>query len=518
MAKTRRGKQKADRTGRVSPAAEHSSNSSSNNNNDNLGGWLLRLWGGLRRLRDTPDERPENPRRGGRSRSSPPLVETGALIVGPVRDPLVAIPAEIMFTARRAALYTEMVGLALHCPYYLARVVAGVKYGESEGLLRVVLESLFAAPAYEKSLTAFTSLDNDLASVYQDWARTQSTRLPLVVSSVEAAGYTEVQNLSRRRSRHLSHLTTHFLYDIINAHAHIPQGLLAICTTTMRAAQRRFPMADEAQAYSLVGGIFFLRYVNAALLSPDQYGLLDGPPSAAVKNNLKLVARLLQRLSNNWGKPADEWPVDARKFMRSNARRFGLFLASLTDDAAERRGKLADPGAALGEPAGERSGVGVARCGECGERGGMRRRRECRDPGTCIRQCPAVRRAATKSDGTAKASAAVGGRQGSPGSSSCSSASASTGCSTHSMFNMGGGPARVAETPVSAGDVVMPLNDLYALQKYLAGYSDAWAPGEMLAQGRGGPAGGMQACLRELGPAPAPVPPMNNHRTRIKLH
>ncbi|KAJ2374955.1 RasGAP protein, partial [Coemansia sp. RSA 2607] len=437
---------------------------------DSVSGWLWRLLGVLRRPRDTAEA----------ARKRSVSLEPGAVIIGPVRDPSVVIPAEIMFAARRAALYSHMVSLALRNPYYLSRVVARVKYHDCDALLAVVLDSVFASPAAEASLAALftevialevdrstsietvmrndapsvhmlsaylkkpsclaylrtavgptidtiialgdTSLDNDPAAVYQDWARTQTAqRLPPVASAVEAAGYTEVQNLSRRRTRHLAHLTTHFLYDIINARAHIPSGLLAICTSTLQAARRRFPQADDAQAYSLVGGIFFLRYVNAALLSPTQYGLLDEPPSAPVRSNLKLVARLLQRLSNNWGKPADEWPVDARKFVRSNARRFGLFLASLTD--SEQAAGSASP--APGWPAG-RGCLSVPRNIECDRWcKGKGRRREWRDPGTRVRQCvtdqgpsrtPVVRRrAATKPDRVVASSAGI--KQGSPASS-----------------------------------------------------------------------------------------------------
>ncbi|KAJ2894669.1 RasGAP protein [Coemansia aciculifera] len=105
----------------------------------------------------------------------------------------------------------------------------------------------------------------------------------------------------------------------------------------MRATKRKFPETDLAKAYSLVGGIFFLRFVNAALTSPNQYGLLDASPSGTMKTNLKLLARLMQRLSNNSAKPADEWPVDARRFMKANVFRFHEFLASLTLGAGDAK-------------------------------------------------------------------------------------------------------------------------------------------------------------------------------------
>ncbi|KAJ1998199.1 RasGAP protein, partial [Coemansia thaxteri] len=355
--------------------------------------WLSRLWCGIRRRTETPDAAESFS-----TRLAMPgaIVESGAAAVGSVKDPYVVIPADIMFCPQRATLYATVVSLLVRDPYYLTRVVSHVKHHECDALLSIILDSLFSAPSHEPLLTALftkiieleidrttsidtvmrndgpsvhmlsaylrkqccldylriavgptietmvglgsTSLDPELASVYQDWARSQKAmRLPLVVSAVEAAGYTEVQNLSRRRQRHLVHLATHCLHDVINAWHHIPAGLLAICATTLRATKSKFPEADLAKAYSLVGGIFFLRFVNAALTSPCQYGLLDSSPSGAMKTNLKLLARLIQRLSNNSSKPVEEWPVDARKFMKANVARFHSFLASLTTGAGDAK-------------------------------------------------------------------------------------------------------------------------------------------------------------------------------------
>ncbi|KAJ1744690.1 RasGAP protein, partial [Coemansia sp. RSA 1591] len=220
-----------------------------------------------------------------------------------------------MFSPHRASLYSSMVSLLVRNPYYISRIVYNVKYHECDALLSIILNSLFGDVAHEPSLISLfnlgnVSLDPELAAVYQDWVRTQRTmRLPLVVSAVEAASYTEVQNLSRRRHRHLLHVATHCLFDITTSRHRIPAGLVAICT---------------------MGGMFFLRFVNAALTTPSQYGLLDSPPTGTVNANLKLVARLMQRLSNNSGKMPDEWPADARKFMKANIEKFHSFLESIT--------------------------------------------------------------------------------------------------------------------------------------------------------------------------------------------
>ncbi|KAJ2457282.1 RasGAP protein, partial [Coemansia sp. RSA 2424] len=472
-----------------------------------------------------------------------------------------------------------------------------------------------------------------LASVYQDWARSQTAmRVPLFASAVEAAGYTEVQNLSRRRQWHLVHVATHCLHDVINARHHIPAGLLAICASTMRATKRKFPEADVAKAYSLVGGIFFLRFVNAALTSPNQYGLLDAPPAGTMKTNLKLLARLMQRLSNYSSKPADEWPVDARKFMKANVTRFHSFLASLTTGAGDAKipstaavqqedepqqhmvderddsdgsgrrpsSESSMPKYSPGSPRSQKSDAGASSGSAKDQakpeyetathrsqsRGGsqlpnMLERPQAHSDAEASQQ-PAPGLALVSTGSTITATSTINNAkqpdkssmvsattkntqpnskacrllcnkdkdeiaEGSNGSVNSSMhnppAAAADSYSIKSMYDIGGqqavgcsaiaGPQRdgILESSGS-GDchaVVLPLNDLYLLQKYLTIYEDKWAPGEAkyisakqasAADGLSCGARGltpMAECLRALGAIPTQVRVSNNHKTRITL-
>ncbi|KAJ2743771.1 RasGAP protein [Coemansia sp. BCRC 34301] len=642
---------------------------------DTPSSWLGRLWCGIRRRTDATSSSPSEGSSGTRSLPGA-ITECGGAAVGPIKDPHVVIPADIMFSPQRTALYASMVLMLVRNPYYLTRIVSHVKHHECDALLSIILDSLFGSPAYEPLLTVLfteivelevdrttsidtvmrndgpsvhmlsaylkrhccleylriavgptietmvalgsTSLDPELASVYQDWARSQTAmRLPLVASAVEAAGYTEVQNLSRRRQRHLVHVATHCLHDVINARHHIPAGLLAICASTMRATKRKFPEADLAKAYSLVGGIFFLRFVNAALTSPNQYGLLDASPTGTMKTNLKLLARLMQRLSNNSSKPADEWPVDARKFMKANVTRFHSFLASLTTGAGDAK---IPPTAAVSQDGDSQQLLMYERissgsdCSDSGQRRSSEGSIPKRSPGSWHSQRsdtgdsigsakdhtrldamaafspdqakeignkdmptvihkgrdrklpsmlnrPGLAIVSTNSTATASSSSnnanqldkssmkstaiktarpkpkncrllcnkdkdddnkvVEGGNGSSSGSSisvSSPSIAADDSYSVKSMYDIGRQPTVGCDSTTqkrsSSSDchaVVLPLNDLYLLQKYLAIYEDKWAPGEAKyiadkqAFGDGTRMQGltpMAECLRVLGAVP----------------
>ncbi|KAJ2143663.1 RasGAP protein [Coemansia sp. RSA 564] len=542
---------------------------------DNDQSWLGRLWYGIRRLRDT------------RTEPAKPVVERGMAAAGDIRNPCVAIPADIMFSPHRASLYSSMVSLLVRNPYYISRIVYNVKYHECDALLSIILNSLFGDVAHEPSLISLfneiiemevdrtasietlmrndapslhvlssylrnqacleylqiavgptievivqlgnVSLDPELAAVYQDWVRTQRTmRLPLVVSAVEAASYTEVQNLSRRRHRHLLHVATHCLFDITTSRHRIPAGLVAICTSTLQATRRKFTNVNAIKGYSLVGGMFFLRFVNAALTTPSQYGLLDSPPTGTVNANLKLVARLMQRLSNNSGKMPDEWPADARKFMKANIEKFHSFLESITSgsevsvsvDIPSHRVK-SDPW--IEQP--HRSKRLHRLMSFARQYASERPQHQTQysemlsAPGSSTATPQPMANCAETGQHAYKEAAL--GREGS--SSTSTENSSLSNSSPRSMFDMGqmltmDSSQGRRPSRSGAGDVTLQLNDLYLLQKYLLMYEDTWMSGESTAcVSKEGKATPMQHCLRDLGPAPALVRPQNNHRTRIPL-
>ncbi|KAJ2846499.1 RasGAP protein [Coemansia brasiliensis] len=427
------------------------------------------------------------------------------------------------------------------------------------------------------------SLDPDLASAYQDWARTQRTlRLPTVVSAVEAASYTEVQNLSRRRHRHLVHVATHCLFDIISSRHHMPAGLVAICTSTLQATRRKFPDIDATKGYSLVGGMFFLRFINAALTTPNQYGLMDQPPIGTEKSNLKLVARLMQRLSNNSAKLPEEWPLDARKFMKANVEKFHAFVKTLTsgtagtaeDTAALASRRVQSAGTlAMSMDTGNSNALEADKKHSPSQETAMRGAKSMDSKGTpgannvqeiptyrtkstswakeqrsarlqrimgfsrpCAAECRAQQARPQAAEKPASSSKHLCNEQTQtqhPASFERESSSTSTdsslgNCSVRSMFNMGqmlvDGNDESGRRPSRSGafgDVILPLNDLYLLQKYLLLYENAWLLDEEDAKvncGKGDKSAvPMKNCLKKLGPAPAPVKSSNNHKTRIPL-
>ena len=60
--------------------------------------------------------------------------------------------------------------------------------------------------------------------------------------------------------------------------------------------QRKYPEATDYAICSLIGGFFFLRFINPAIVTPQAYMLVEGVPAKFPRRTLTLVCRRSQVL------------------------------------------------------------------------------------------------------------------------------------------------------------------------------------------------------------------------------
>ena len=65
--------------------------------------------------------------------------------------------------------------------------------------------------------------------------------------------------------------------------ASLTQALFCPCL------QRKYPEATDYAICSLIGGFFFLRFINPAIVTPQAYMLVEGVPAKFPRRTLTLV-------------------------------------------------------------------------------------------------------------------------------------------------------------------------------------------------------------------------------------
>jgi Ras GTPase-activating-like protein IQGAP2/3 len=131
--------------------------------------------------------------------------------------------------------------------------------------------------------------------------------LPRGVAPEVAAANADVQAIIQPRLTMLMEIANTFLTTIIESMETVPYGIRWICkqikslTRVSRLVglvrrllglliqQRKYPEAADASISSLIGGFFFLRFINPAIVTPQAYMLVDGVPAKNPRRTLTLV-------------------------------------------------------------------------------------------------------------------------------------------------------------------------------------------------------------------------------------
>lgn len=113
--------------------------------------------------------------------------------------------------------------------------------------------------------------------------------LPKSVTAEVASANPIVQSIIEPRIKTLIEIANGFLTTIIDSLDQIPYGIRWICKQIRSLTKRKYPDATDYAISSLIGGFFFLRFVNPAIVTPQAYMLVDRIPGPNSRITLTLV-------------------------------------------------------------------------------------------------------------------------------------------------------------------------------------------------------------------------------------
>ncbi|KAL1921741.1 uncharacterized protein VTP21DRAFT_10383 [Calcarisporiella thermophila] len=155
--------------------------------------------------------------------------------------------------------------------------------------------------------------------------------MPRGVPAEVAAENQQVQKLIAPRVKLLMELANQFLDDILNSTDQVPYGIRWICKQIRSLTKRKYPQANDYAICSLIGGFFFLRFVNPAVVTPQAYMLIDGMPSKHPMRTLTLIAKMLQNLANKPTYSKEAYMFSLNGFVEDNKTRINRFLNELCE-------------------------------------------------------------------------------------------------------------------------------------------------------------------------------------------
>merc|ERR1712093_618157 len=82
---------------------------------------------------------------------------------------------------------------------------------------------------------------------------------------------------------------------------------------------------------TLIGGFFFLRFINPAIVTPKSYMLIDGTPAEKPRRTLTLIAKMLQNLANKPSYAKEPYMAKLQPFIQQNKERVNKFMLDLCE-------------------------------------------------------------------------------------------------------------------------------------------------------------------------------------------
>eukprot|EP00158_Paraphelidium_tribonemae_P008114 Partr_v1_DN28478_c0_g1_i1_m41489 putative IQ motif containing GTPase activating protein len=159
----------------------------------------------------------------------------------------------------------------------------------------------------------------------------QTPDMPRSVTAEEAFESELVQELLRPRVQKLIQLANMFLKTIIDSIDEVPYGIRWICKQIKLLTREKFPDVSNWSICSLIGGFFFLRFINPAIVTPQSYMIIDGQPSKDPRRTFTLLAKMLQNLANKPSYAKEAYMSELNPFIEDNKDRIMEFLDRLCD-------------------------------------------------------------------------------------------------------------------------------------------------------------------------------------------
>ncbi|KAI1455159.1 GTPase [Annulohypoxylon moriforme] len=155
--------------------------------------------------------------------------------------------------------------------------------------------------------------------------------LPRGITGEQAAENPQVQAIIEPRLTMLTEIANGFLTTIIEGLEEAPYGIRWICKQIRSLTKRKYPDANDQVICTLIGGFFFLRFINPAIVTPKSYMLIDGVPSERPRRTLTLVAKMLQNLANKPSYAKEPYMAKLQPFIQQNKDRVNKFMLDLCE-------------------------------------------------------------------------------------------------------------------------------------------------------------------------------------------
>ncbi|KAG0186396.1 hypothetical protein DFQ28_007927 [Apophysomyces sp. BC1034] len=224
------------------------------------------------------------------------------------------------------------------CKYCIAEEMKFVE-STQEGAKEREFFRKFLTPLISEILgNEFLDLETDPVGIYHKAVNDEESRTgrPSTrkhsVNSQEALADREVRDTFILHLRNLREITERFLTAITSTIDEVPYGIRVVARELRLVLEENFPDEQPESIVKILGHFIYYRYINPAIVAPEQYDVMDSFVNPIQRKNLAEISKMLQQISA--GKIFDDndmFLAPLNDYVDDAGKRFGLWLMNLTD-------------------------------------------------------------------------------------------------------------------------------------------------------------------------------------------
>ncbi|ESO97611.1 hypothetical protein LOTGIDRAFT_104331 [Lottia gigantea] len=129
----------------------------------------------------------------------------------------------------------------------------------------------------------------------------------------------------------LLNITQKVFNAIVESAPKFPPKLRSMCHTLYQVVTQRFQQSSADSVWTVIGTVIFLRFINPAIVSPYESGIVEEEPTSRMKRGLTLMCKIMQNIANHLLFTKEQHMPAFNEFLKSNfdaGRRFFTEIAS----------------------------------------------------------------------------------------------------------------------------------------------------------------------------------------------
>ncbi|XP_072156372.1 neurofibromin isoform X3 [Bemisia tabaci] len=256
------------------------------------------------------------------------LVQLVTMISDKGELPIAMALANVVTTSQMDELARVFVTL-FDAKHLLSPLLWNMFYREVE--VSDCMQTLFRGNSLGSKIMAFcfkiygaTYLQNLLEPLIRPLLDTSNPHLEVDPARLETGENIEVNRAN------LIALTQKTFDAIVLSADKFPPQLRSMCHCLYQVLSKRFPQAPQNNI-GAVGTVLFLRFINPAIVSPQEMGIINRTVLQPVKRGLMLMSKILQNIANHVEFSKEQHMIHFNDFLRQHfevGRRFFIQIAS----------------------------------------------------------------------------------------------------------------------------------------------------------------------------------------------